>query len=112
MSSFATPFVRLYPAFAAGFLLSFFFRSVNAVISPELTRELALKPSSLGLLTSAYFLAFAVVQLPAGMLLDRYGPRRIESVLLAIAATGSLLFAIAGDVPTLVFARALIGVGC
>ncbi|HET7097423.1 MAG TPA: MFS transporter [Casimicrobiaceae bacterium] len=112
MSSFATPFARLYPAFAAGFLLSFFFRSVNAVISPELTRELALKPGSLGLLTSAYFLAFAAVQIPAGMLLDRYGPRRVESVLLAVAATGSLLFAIAGDVPTLVLARALIGAGC
>ncbi|HET7032059.1 MAG TPA: MFS transporter, partial [Casimicrobiaceae bacterium] len=112
MSSFATPFARLYPAFAAGFLLSFFFRSVNAVISPELTRELALKPGSLGLLTSAYFLAFAAVQIPAGMLLDRYGPRRVESILLAIAATGSLLFAIAGDVPMLVLARALIGAGC
>jgi MFS family permease len=112
MSSFAPPFARLYPAFAAGFLLSFFFRSVNAVISPELTRELALKPASLGFLTSAYFLAFAAVQIPAGMLLDRYGPRRVEPVLLAIAAIGSLIFAIADDVPGLVIARALIGVGC
>src|SRR4030095_6655772 len=49
---------------------------------------------------------------PAGMLLDRYGPRRVEPVLLAIAATGSLIFAIADDVPGLVIARALIGVGC
>ena len=112
MSSFATPFARLYPAFAAGFLLSYFFRSVNAVISPELTRELALTPTSLGLLTSAYFMAFAALQIPAGMLLDRYGPRRVEPVLLTIAGTGSLLFAIADDVPGLVVARALIGAGC
>jgi MFS family permease len=112
MSFFATPFARLYPAFAGGYLLSYFFRSVNAVISPELTRELALKPASLGLLTSAYFMAFAAVQIPAGMLLDRYGPRRVEPVLLAIAGTGSLLFAIADDVPCLVVARALIGAGC
>jgi len=112
MTSFVVPFARLYPAFAAGFLLSYFFRSVNAVISPELTRELALEPGSLGLLTSAYFMAFAVVQIPAGMLLDRYGPRRVEPALLALAATGSLLFAIAGDVPGLVVARALIGAGC
>lgn len=112
MTSFATPFARLYLAFAAGFLLSFFFRSVNAVISPELTRELALTPGSLGLLTSSYFLAFAAVQIPAGMLLDRYGPRRVEPALLGVAAIGSLLFAIAADVPTLVLARALIGVGC
>ena len=64
------------------------------------------------MLTSAYFLAFAAVQLPAGMLLDRYGPRRVEPVLLAIAGTGALLFAIAEDVPGLVLARALIGAGC
>src|SRR5215471_15749291 len=112
MSSFATPFARLYPAFAGGFLLSYFFRSVNAVISPDLTRELALEPASLGLLTSAYFMAFAALQIPAGMLLDRYGPRRVEPVLLAIAGTGSLLFAIVDDVPGLVVARALIGAGC
>ena len=112
MTLLATPFARLYPAFAAGFLLSYFFRSVNAVISPELTRELALRPGSLGLLTSAYFMAFAAVQVPAGMLLDRYGPRRVEPVLLAVAGTGSLLFAIAVDVPGLVVARALIGAGC
>ena len=68
MSSFATPFARLYPAFAGGFLLSYFFRSVNAVISPDLTRELALEPASLGLLTSAYFMAFS---LPWG---GRYTP--------------------------------------
>src|SRR5262247_490090 len=109
MSSFAAPFARLYPAFAAGFVLSFFFRSVNAVISPELTRELALQPASLGLLTSAYFMAFAAVQIPAGMLLDRYGPRRVEPVLLAIAGTGALAFAVADGVPGLAIARALIG---
>ncbi len=112
MSSLAIPFTRLYFAFASGYLLSYLFRSVNAVISPELTRELALAPASLGLLTSAYFLAFAAVQIPAGMLLDRYGPRRVEPVLLAIAGTGALLFAIAEDVPGLVLARALIGAGC
>ncbi len=112
MASVALPFARLYPAFAAGYLLSYLFRSVNAVISPELTRELALMPASLGLLTSAYFIAFAAVQIPAGMLLDRYGPRRVEPVLLAVAATGALWFAIAEDVPGLVIARALIGAGC
>jgi predicted MFS family arabinose efflux permease len=106
------PFLRMYFAFAAGYLLSYLFRTVNAVISPELTRELALMPASLGLLTSAYFVAFAAVQLPAGMLLDRYGPRRVEPVLLTVAASGALLFALAEGVPGLVAARALIGAGC
>src|SRR5438876_8808427 len=106
VTSTALPFARLYFAFASGFLLSYLFRSVNAVISPDLTHELTLSPASLGLLTSAYFIAFAAVQLPAGMLLDRYGPRRVEPVLLAVAGTGALLFAIVDDVPGLVLARA------
>jgi MFS family permease len=108
----ATPFLPIYLAFAAGYLLSYLFRSVTAVISPDLTRELGLMPGSLGLLTSAYFVAFAAVQIPAGMLLDRYGPRRVEPVLLAVAGTGALLFAAAASVPGLVAARALIGAGC
>ncbi len=82
------PFLRLYFAFAAGYLLSYLFRTVNAVISPELTRELGLAPASLGLLTSAYFVAFAAMQIPAGMLLDRYGPRRVEPLLLAARGSG------------------------
>ncbi len=105
------PFVRVYSAFAAAYLLSYLYRTVNAVISPELTRELALQPGSLGLLTSAYFVAFAAMQLPLGMLLDRYGPRRVEPVLLAVAALGALVFALADGLPGLTIARGLIGAG-
>jgi predicted MFS family arabinose efflux permease len=104
-------FVPLYLAFAAGYLLSYLYRTVNAVISPELSRELGLAPGSLGLLTSAYFVAFAAMQIPVGMLLDRYGPRRVEPVLLAIAAAGALCFALADGLTGLTLARALIGAG-
>lgn len=111
MSEAPLNFVRIYAPFAAGYLLSYVFRTVNAVISPELTRELALSPAALGLLTSAYFLAFGAIQIPAGMLLDRYGPRRIEPLFLLVAATGSLAFALASGESSLLLARALIGVG-
>ena len=104
-------FLRIYFPFAAGYLLSYLFRTVNAVISPELVRDVALDPASLGLLTSAYFLAFSAAQIPVGMLLDRYGPRRVESMLLAIAAGGALLFATAESLAALAFARAVIGLG-
>jgi MFS family permease len=104
-------FARVYAAFAAGYLMSYLFRVVNAVISPELTRELDLNPSALGLLTSTYFVAFAAMQIPAGILLDRYGPRRVEPVLLAIAAIGAFAFAAAGSLGGLTLARALIGAG-
>lgn len=105
------PFFAVYSAFAAGYLLSYLFRTVNAVISPELTRELDLHPASLGFLTSAYFVAFAVMQIPVGMLLDRFGPRRVEPVLLVVAALGALLFARADGLAGLTVARALIGGG-
>jgi len=104
-------FLHIYFAFAAGYLLSYLYRTVNAVISPELVRDLALNPSSLGLLTSAYFLAFAAMQVPVGVLLDRYGPRRVEPVLLAIASGGAALFAFAETLTGLVIARAVIGAG-
>ena len=104
-------FLHLYFAFAAAYLLSYLFRTVNAVISPELVRDLSLNPSSLGLLTSAYFLAFAAMQVPVGILLDRYGPRRVEPVLLAVAAAGAALFSLAESLAGLAVARAMIGAG-
>ena len=107
----APGFARLYVSFACGYLLSYLFRSVNAVISPELTSGLGLSPSSLGLLTSVYFMAFAVMQIPAGMLLDRYGPRRVEPILLSVAAGGALVFAASDTLAGLGAGRALIGAG-
>src|SRR5204863_9468767 len=97
--------------FAAGYFLSFFFRNVNAVISKDLAREFALAPSDLGFLTATYLLAFAAVQLPLGVLLDRYGPRRVVASLLCVAAAGALTFALAQDFVTLSIGRALIGFG-
>jgi len=104
-------FGLVYAAFATGYFLSYLFRTVNAVISPDLTRDLALNPASLGLLTGAYLLAFGAMQVPAGMLLDRYGPRRVEPVLLCIAGLGAIAFGLAESLPGLIVARAAIGMG-
>ena len=97
--------------FAAGYFLSFFFRNVNAVISRDLAAEFSLAPSDLGFLTATYLLAFAAFQLPLGVLLDRYGPRRVVAALLCVAAAGALTFALARDFTTLSIGRALIGLG-
>jgi predicted MFS family arabinose efflux permease len=97
--------------FAAGYFLSYLFRSVNAVVGPRLVADIGLSATGLGLLTSAYLLAFALFQLPLGILLDRFGPRRVQAALLATAALGALLFAAGGDLLTLTIARALIGLG-
>jgi MFS family permease len=97
--------------FAAGYYLSFLFRNVNSVVFPELTQAFDLSAGALGFLTSAYFLTFAGAQLPLGILMDRYGPRRVNAAMLLVAALGSVMFAFATGLPTLALGRALIGLG-
>lgn len=103
--------VRVFVPFALGYYLSYLLRTVNAVISPRLTDELGLSAASLGLLTSAYFLAFGAAQIPVGIALDRFGPRRVEAALLLLAALGSALFAMADSLGALAGARAMVGLG-
>jgi predicted MFS family arabinose efflux permease len=103
--------VRIFLPFALGYYLSYLLRTVNAVISPLMTAELGLSAASLGLLTSAYFLAFGAAQIPVGIALDRFGPRRVEAALLLLAALGSALFAYGDSLGELAGARALVGVG-
>jgi MFS family permease len=97
--------------FAAGYYLSYLFRTINALIAGDLAADLGLDAFDLGLLTSVYFLSLAVVQLPFGALLDRYGPRTIQSLLLLVASVGALVFALAEHFLVLLLGRALIGLG-
>jgi MFS family permease len=97
--------------FGLGYFLSYLFRAVNAVVAPDLVSQIGLSASELGLLTAAYLFAFACFQLPLGVLLDRYGPRRVQAALLVAAAIGAALFAGGWNAWTLSAARALIGVG-
>jgi MFS family permease len=103
--------IRLFLPFAAGYFLSYLFRTANAVIGPVLAQELALGDNALGLLTSTYFLAFGAAQLPLGMLLDRFGPRRVEACLLLLAAAGAAVFAMSDTLGGLAVGRGLIGLG-
>lgn len=97
--------------FAAGYYLSYLFRTINALIATDLTAELGLGAADLGLLTSVYFLVFAAAQLPFGVLLDRHGPRTIQSILLLLASAGALVFALADSLTGLIVGRAMIGLG-
>jgi len=105
------PIARILLPFAFGYLVSYCFRVINAAIAPHLARDLNLGPGDLGLLTGVYFLAFATFQLPLGLLLDRFGARRTEAVLLGFAVAGALLFALAESFAQLLVGRALIGLG-
>ena len=109
--TFATLLLRVFLPFAFAYFLSYIFRGVNAVIFPLLERDIGITAADLGLLTSAFFLFFALVQPLQGVALDRYGPRKVQVFLLIVAAAGSALFGFCTSLPELIVARVLIGVG-
>lgn len=97
--------------FAWGIFLSFMLRTVNAGIAGDLSSDLSLTSSQLGSLSSAYFLGFSLMQLPLGILLDRLGARRVQAMLLLIAAAACWGFALSHSYGHLWLSRAMMGVG-
>ena len=104
-------FCLVFLPFALGHYLSCLLRAINAVLTAELLASVHLNATQLGLLTSAFFLAFALVQLPVGMALDRHGPRKVQLVLMSVAALGVWLFSRGQGFIELMCARAVMGAG-
>lgn len=103
--------VAIFALLSAAYFLSQFFRSANAVIAPDLSRELSIGAAQLGLMTSLFYAAFAAVQLPLGQALDRFGARVVTPSLMLVGAGGSLLFGAGHSFTVLALGRALIGMG-
>ena len=103
--------ILVFIPFAAGYFLSYLFRSTNAIIAPQLTSEVGLDAGDLGFLTATYFLTFSLFQIPLGILLDRYGPRKVQTILLLFAAFGAVLFSIGTSTTILAMGRGFIGLG-
>jgi len=93
------------------FVLSQFYRASIAVITPDLIADLSLEAAGLSLMSSAFFYAFALTQLPLGIYLDHLGPRRTMTVLSLVAVAGALVFAWADSLGMLIVGRVLLGVG-
>lgn len=104
-------FPAVFLPLACGYLLSYVFRTINGPLADELIRYFSLDARSLGLLTSVYFLAFALSAIPIGVALDAFGPRLVQCWLMLLAAVGALAFALAPSEPVLILGRALIGIG-
>lgn len=95
------------------YVLSQFYRAFLAVMSPVLIADLGVTAGDLADASGVWFLAFAVMQIPVGVALDRVGPRLTAAVLFGIgAAGGAALFATASTAFEVKFAMALIGIGC
>jgi MFS family permease len=102
----------LIAVLAALYAVSQFLRNSIGVIANDLARELHLTATQTGLLSSAFFFAFAAVQIPIGILIDRYGPKRTMLTTAVLTVAGTVFFAIAPSAPMLIAARALMGLGC
>ena len=100
-------------ALAIGYVLSQFYRSFMAVLTPALTTEIGMSKAELSAASGAWFIAFALAQFAVGVSLDRFGPRRTASLMLAAGAgLGAFLFALATSPWMIIAAMALIGIGC
>ncbi len=105
----------LLPILVTLYLLGFsnlFLRSSFGVMAPELEREMGMSPALLSTVASAFFIAYALMQIPTGMMLDRFGPRRVLSVMMLFTAAGTAFFAAGETVQTLTLGRILMGIGC
>ena len=93
-------------------LCNIFLRNSIGVLAPELSAELGLAPALLGAIASAFFIAYAVLQIPVGLMLDRFGPRRTVAGMFLFTVLGTGLFAVAPSGPVMVVARLAMGIGC
>jgi nitrate/nitrite transporter NarK len=94
---------------AALYLIGFYQRVAPAVITRELMREFTLGAAALGNLAAFYYYSYVAMQIPAGLLADRWGPRRVLTAGAAVAAAGTLLFALAPGYAAASLGRLLIG---
>ncbi len=112
VSSRSETVLLLVATLVAAYAISQFLRNSIGVIASDLARELHLSATQTGLLSSAFFLSFAAAQIPVGIAIDRYGPKRAMLATAVLAVVGTILFALAPSAAVLIAARAIMGIGC
>jgi len=110
-SSRTIKFFLIFLVLSFLYILSQFYRVSNAVISPNLIKDLRLSAETLGILGGAYFYSFALLQIPMGPMLDRLGPRIILTLFPLIGAIGAFLFGLSQSFHIALWGRVLIGIG-
>lgn len=109
-TSRSLPFIICFLA-AMFYLYEFILQVSPSVITHEMMRDLSLNAAGLGMVSACYYYAYTPMQLPAGLLYDRYGPRLLLTIAILICAAGSLLFGIAQTASLASTGRFLMGIG-
>jgi MFS family permease len=105
-------FILVLVPLLLSFSLSQFFRSAQALLADSLRSELGVTPEQLGLISGSFHFAFALLQIPVGVMLDRYGPRLTNGVMMIVTVIGVAIFANAHTVVGLMIGQGIIGAGC
>lgn len=87
------------------------FRSVNAVLSNTIMEDLSLNHVQIGFITSTFVLAFAIFQIPLGLIVDSWGTRKTQVSLFLVGAVAIVLFGMSSSVTALSVTRAFLGIG-
>ena len=101
----------IYIMVAIAYFIVYFHRTSTAVMAQELSADFGLTPMALGLFGSMYFYAYAMVQLPAGILADRWGARKTISIFVLLAGMGAALFAFSANFHIALIGRFIVGLG-
>jgi sugar phosphate permease len=102
---------RIFWVLSLGYMLVFFHRLCPAVVATDMMHDLHASGALIGLLGSAYFYPYALMQIPTGLLSDSWGARRSITLFLLIACAGSLLLGMAPSASWAVAGRVLVGLG-
>lgn len=110
-----SPLIRrrrlIFSTLAFGYVLVYFHRLCTAVVAVDMMRDLHAGGELIGFLSSAYFYPYALMQIPAGLLSDSWGPRRAIALFLLAAAGGSVILSLSPTPAWAVAGRALVGLG-
>ncbi len=101
----------IFSLVALGYTLVHFHRLCPAVLAMDIMKDLQTTGALTGLLAAAYFYSGAVMQLPAGLLSDSWGPRKTISLFLGIAFVGSVVLGLASTVFWAIVGRTIVGIG-
>ena len=112
MLKYKNQFFYIMLVLCAGYTVSQFLRTSLGVLSPNLMHDFNINPNNMGLLGGVFFLSFAIFQIPAGILIDKYGPKKVMSSVIIFALLGSIIFALSNSFYILLIGRVLMGLGC
>jgi sugar phosphate permease len=93
------------------YVLVFFHRLCPAVIALDIQSAFGISGTLLGVLSSAYFYAYALMQMPTGLMADSWGPRKTVSSFFLLAGMGSILMGVAPNLSIAIVGRVLVGLG-